>query len=138
MNINKPEEPELERTVDVYSATMLNMGANIGAGVIFNFTLKVFLIQGVLINEVGSPAIVIFLFILGGIVSFCGTYAFTELGCMLPISGGPKMYLSAAFPKYKHYVAFIFSHVWIWIVMVILFKCSRVNVQLQRLKVQNT
>jgi amino acid transporter len=100
----------LPRTIGVFSGTMLNMGSNIGSGV--------FLLQGVMLKDVGSPGLVIVLFICGGILSLLGTMAFVELGLMMPISGGPKEYLAAAFPRPRGFIAFVWSHVWIWIMMV--------------------
>jgi amino acid transporter len=103
------EEATLPRTLGVFSAGMLNMGSNIGCGI--------FLIQGIMLKDVGSPGAVILLFILAAIVSTLGTWAFTELGCMIPISGGPKEYLNAAFQRPRGMLGFVFSHVWIWVMM---------------------
>jgi amino acid permease len=58
---------------------MLNVGAHIGAGI--------FLVQGIILNEVGSVGMVIVLFAVGAVVSMFGACAYVELGCMLPISG---------------------------------------------------
>jgi amino acid permease len=101
----------LPRTIGVFSGAMLNMGSNIGSGV--------FLLQGVMLQDVGSAGLVIVLFTLGGILSLLGTMSFVELGLMIPISGGPKEYLAAAFPRPRGFIAFVWSHVWIWVMMVI-------------------
>lgn len=106
---NELKAERLPRIYGWFSGAMLNMGANIGA--------DVFLIQGAMIDDVGSPGIVIILFIAAGILSFLGTWAFTELGCMIPVSGGPKEYLAAAFKKPRGFIGFVFIHVWIWITM---------------------
>jgi amino acid transporter len=70
-----------------------------------------------MIQEIGSPGLVIVLFIVGGLVSFFGAWSYVELGTMIPISGGAKEYLTAAFPRYKGLFPFVFAHVWIWLMM---------------------
>lgn len=73
------EKKHLPRSLSLYSGAMLNVGAHIGAGI--------FLVQGIIFNEVGSVGMVIILFVIGGVVSMFGACAYVELGCMLPISG---------------------------------------------------
>jgi amino acid permease len=109
-SITPKKSNRLPRTISVFSGAMLNMGSNIGSGV--------FLLQGAMLTDVGSAGLVIVLFIGGGVLSLLGTMAFIELGLMIPISGGPKEYLAAAFPRPRGFIAFVWSHVWIWVMMV--------------------
>ena len=52
---------------------------------------------------------VIVLFFVGAIVALFGTWAYVELGCMRPVSGGDKEYLAYAFPKSNYFFSFAFS-----------------------------
>jgi amino acid transporter len=104
-----PATRVLPRTLSAYSGAMQNIGCNIGAGI--------FILQGSMIREVGSPGLVISLFVIGGIVSLFGVWSYVELGTMIPISGGAKEYITAAYPKPRGLVAFMFTHVWIWLMM---------------------
>ena len=97
------EDGKLPRHLTMLSGALLNIGTNIGAGI--------FIVQGLLVQSLGSPGLVIVMFLIGGVVSLFGTWAYVELGCMRPISGGPKEYLDLAFPKPKAFMAFVFSTV---------------------------
>ncbi|KAI8896338.1 amino acid/polyamine transporter I [Globomyces pollinis-pini] len=103
------ENEKLPRHLTVTSAALLNLGTNIGAGI--------FLVQGIMIRDLGSPGLVIVMFLFGGLISLFGTWSYVEMGVRRPVSGGPKEYLDVAFPKPKSVVPFIFSMVWIFAVM---------------------
>ena len=94
---------KLPRHLTMLSGALLNVGTSIEGGI--------FIVQGILLQELGSPGLVIIMFLIGGVVSLFGTWAYVELGCMRPISGGPKEYLDLAFPKPKAFMAFVFTTV---------------------------
>jgi APA family basic amino acid/polyamine antiporter len=77
------ETEKLPRHLTVYSGALLNIGTCIGTGI--------FIVQGSLLEKLGSPGLVLVLILLGGIMSIFGTWAYVELGCMRPVSGGPKV-----------------------------------------------
>src|ERR1700746_1465987 len=45
-------------------------------------------------RDVGSPAKVLLLWIVGGLIVLCGAICYAELGAMLPQTGGDYIYLS--------------------------------------------
>src|ERR1700694_6081670 len=61
----------------------------IGTG-IFTFT-------GYLAEQLGSPGLVLSIWVVGGIVAFLGAICYSELGINFPSSGGEYVYLTRAF-----------------------------------------
>lgn len=49
------------------------------------------------------------LWLLGGILSFCGLFVWLEFGCLFPRSGGEKVYLEAVYKRPKLLVTVIFA-----------------------------
>lgn len=75
-----------EKPVSLFSATILVIANMIGTGV--------FTTLGFQLASVHSPFSAIMLWVVGGIVSFCGALSYGELGAMMPRSGGEYAYLS--------------------------------------------
>lgn len=75
-----------KKPVSLFSATILVIANMIGTGV---FTTLGFQLEGV-----HSPFSAIMLWVVGGIVSFCGALSYGELGAMMPRSGGEYAYLT--------------------------------------------
>ena len=75
-----------KKPVSLFSATILVIANMIGTGV---FTTLGFQLAGV-----HSPFSAIMLWVVGGIVSFCGALCYGELGAMMPRSGGEYAYLT--------------------------------------------
>jgi amino acid transporter len=96
------------RTITSLSGSLMCIGVSIGGGI--------FLVPGMMIHMVGSPGMVILLFILGGLVSVLGCWAFVELGLIDPVSGGEKQYLERAFPKPKYFYSFLLCQVKVWMI----------------------
>ncbi|MCU1337598.1 MAG: amino acid permease-associated region [Bryobacterales bacterium] len=71
------------------SATALVVSNMIGTG-IFTFT-------GYLAEQLGSPGLVLGIWVVGGIVAFLGAICYSELGVNFPSSGGEYVYLTRAF-----------------------------------------
>lgn len=86
-----PEASPLGRNLKWSSAYLLIIGRVIGSGI--------FATPGVIVHGVGSVGLSLTLWLLGAIVAACGLAVSMELGCMLPRSGGEKVYLE-----------FIYSH----------------------------
>ena len=74
---------KLPRHLTIFSGAMLNIGNCIGTGI--------FIVQASLLSNLGSPGLVLVMILIGGMVSVFGTWAYTELGCMRPVSGGTKV-----------------------------------------------
>ncbi len=61
----------------------------IGAGI--------FTTTGFLMGYLGDPLFMLFLWLIGGIISFCGALAFSELGAAFPGAGGEYLFITKLF-----------------------------------------
>jgi len=59
----------------------------------------IFATPGVLVKDVGSVGLSMALWTLGAIIAACGLAISLEYGCMLPRSGGEKVYLEFTYRK---------------------------------------
>lgn len=59
----------------------------------------IFATPGVIIQDVGSPGLALLLWIVGALVAVLGLVIDMEYGCMLPVSGGYKIYLEYAYSR---------------------------------------
>ncbi|KAL7621071.1 low-affinity methionine permease [Parahypoxylon ruwenzoriense] len=85
-----PEESVLGRNIDWKSAYIIAISRVIGSGI--------FAVPGVILTSVGSIGLSLSLWILGAVVVACGLAVSLEYGCMLPRSGGDKVYLEFTYP----------------------------------------
>jgi len=92
MGANFPVPPEksanrshLVRGLGLWSATAIVIGDTIGTGV--------FLVSSDMARAVGSAALVIVAWILGGFIVLLGALCYAELGAAFPKAGGPYVYL---------------------------------------------
>jgi APA family basic amino acid/polyamine antiporter len=79
----------LLRQLGLFSATALVVSNMIGT-VIFTGT-------GFLAGQLGTPNLVLGIWVVGGIVAFLGAICYSELGINFPSSGGEYVYLTRAF-----------------------------------------
>lgn len=84
------------RTISLYTAISVVVANMVGTGV---FTSLGYQLLGL-----SQPMSIIVLWALGGIISFCGALAYSELGAALPRSGGEYHYLSRI---YHPFVGFL-------------------------------
>jgi APA family basic amino acid/polyamine antiporter len=84
-----PGKAGLLRQLGLFSATALVVSNMIGTG-IFTGT-------GFLAGDLGSPKLVLSIWVVGGIVAFLGAVCYSELGINFPSSGGEYVYLTRAF-----------------------------------------
>lgn len=84
-----PARPALLRQLGVVSATALVISSMIGMG-IFGTT-------GFLAGQLGSPMLVLSIWVVGAICAFAGAMCYSELGVNFPSSGGEYVYLTRAF-----------------------------------------
>jgi APA family basic amino acid/polyamine antiporter len=85
-------------TLGLFSAIMLVAGGVIGSGI--------FRKAGVMAGEVGSPQVLLGVWLLAGVISILGTLSNAELAAMMPHTGGQYVYLERA---YGPFVAFLYG-----------------------------
>src|SRR6266702_2072081 len=92
------DHPSLIPALGIFSATMLVAGGVIGSGI--------FRKPGVMAAQVGSPELLLGVWLLAGIVSLLGTLSNAELASMMPRTGGQYVFLQRA---YGPFVAFLYG-----------------------------
>jgi APA family basic amino acid/polyamine antiporter len=91
-------EVELSRDLGLLSATSVIIGGIIGSGI--------FGAPAGIAQQLQSPGLFMLVWVVGGILSFCGAVCFAELGALLPRTGGQFIYLREVYPPI---VAFIYG-----------------------------
>ncbi|HEV1287175.1 MAG TPA: amino acid permease [Bryobacteraceae bacterium] len=81
--------PSLLRQLGVVSATALVVSNMIGT--------MIFTTTGFLAGDLGTPKLVLSIWVVGAICAFFGAICYSELGVNLPSSGGEYVYLTRAF-----------------------------------------
>src|SRR5881394_4634927 len=92
--IAKPDKPRpgqggLIPALGLFSAIMLVAGGVIGSGI--------FRKPGVMAAQVGSPEVLLGVWLLAGVVSLLGTLSNAELASMMPRTGGQYVFLQRAY-----------------------------------------
>ncbi len=82
---NTPKN-QLERKLNLFPVTNIVIANMIGAGI--------FTTSGLLMQDLKNPMIMIFLWILGGVIALCGALCYGELGAAIPRAGGEYAFLS--------------------------------------------
>ena len=73
------------------SATALVVANVIGAGV--------FTTTGFQAADLGNPTLILLLWLLGGVLAYCGALSFAELGAAMPSAGGEYIYLRETYGR---------------------------------------
>ena len=94
----RARSPQLIPTLGIFSAVMLVAGGVIGSGI--------FRKAGVMAAQVGSPEVLLGVWVLAGIVSLLGTLSNAELASMMPHTGGQYVFLERA---YGPFIAFLYG-----------------------------
>src|SRR6476620_9396525 len=94
----RTEQRKLIPALGMFSATMLVAGGVIGSGI--------FRKPGVMAAQVGSPEVLLGVWLLAGVISLLGTLSNAELAAMMPQTGGQYVYLQRA---YGPFVAFLYG-----------------------------
>ncbi len=89
---------ELVRELGLVDSVLLVLGAIIGSGI--------FLTPGGIARTTQSAGAVFFVWILGGVLTFCGALSYAELGAAYPRAGGIYVFLREA---YGRATAFLFG-----------------------------
>jgi APA family basic amino acid/polyamine antiporter len=86
---NEPKESGLERKLGLFPLTNIVIANMVGAGI--------FTTSGLLMKDLRSAAVMLALWIVGGLVAFCGALSYGELGAAIPRAGGEYAFLSRLF-----------------------------------------
>src|SRR5580658_2388834 len=82
---------ELTRGVGPWAATAINVANMIGTGI--------FLKTRVMTCNVGSPLLVLGVWLAAGLLTLAGTFAYAEVAAMIPEAGGDYVFLSRAYGR---------------------------------------
>jgi len=96
---------QLERTIGLFGGTNLVISVIIGSGI--------FISPKGVIQEVHSIGMSILIWLFCGVISILGAQTYTELGCMLPKSGGDYQYIMEAFGS-------VYGFLFVWAQLVII------------------
>jgi APA family basic amino acid/polyamine antiporter len=91
-NAAVPEEnspPQLVRGLSLWDSTLLVVGLVIGSAI--------FLTTGQIAERLPSPALILGVWIVGGVLSLCGSLLWAELGAAQPEAGGQYHFLKLAY-----------------------------------------
>src|SRR5438132_942643 len=80
---------EPERSLGLWPAVSMVVGTVIGSGI--------FLVTSQMIRAVGTPELVMTVWVFGGILTLFGALSYSELSAAMPRSGADYVYLTAAY-----------------------------------------
>ncbi len=99
-----PRSPQnarnLIRQLGLFDSTMLMVGIVLGSGI--------FITTGIMAQHLPSVWLILAAWMVGGVLTLAGAFAFAELGAAIPEAGGPYVYLRKA---YGPLVGFLFGWV---------------------------
>jgi APA family basic amino acid/polyamine antiporter len=82
-------EGQLARRLGLFDATMIVMGGIVGSGIFIN--------PSVVARQVGTPALILGAWAIGGAIALAGAFVYAELAALRPAVGGQYAYLREAF-----------------------------------------
>jgi len=80
---------ELVKGLGVFGATSVVAGTMIGTAI--------FVVPGTMLHQVGTPAMVLAVFVAAGVLSLFGALSYAELGAAMPEAGGEFVYMRRAY-----------------------------------------
>lgn len=89
-------QQEIKRTLNLFDTVMLVSGSMIGSGI--------FIVTADMVRVLGSPLLVLFCWILSGIISLFAALSYGELAAMMPQAGGQFIYIRRAFGNLSAFV----------------------------------
>src|ERR1051326_4306810 len=95
---------ELRRVLGPWAAASIVVGTVIGSGI--------FLVPRDLIQRVGTPGMVFFVWVFGGLLSLAGALSYAELAAALPEAGGEYAYLREAYGPMWGYL-YSWTQMWV-------------------------
>jgi APA family basic amino acid/polyamine antiporter len=81
--------PELVKGLGLYAATSVVAGTMIGTAI--------FVVPGIMVQHLGSPWLVLLVWVFAGILSLFGALGYAELGAAIPEAGGEYVYLRRSY-----------------------------------------
>ncbi len=88
----------LKKSIGLWSATLIVIGSVIASGI--------FMKPATMAGQLGSPILLLMVWLLSGIVSLFGGMSMAELGAMFPETGGQYVYLQKT---YNEFTAFLYG-----------------------------
>jgi basic amino acid/polyamine antiporter, APA family len=85
----EPAVPGLASKLGLFDATMIVMGGMVGGGIFIN--------PYVVAERVHTPALIVGVWVVGGVIALLGAFVYAELGARMPQVGGEYAYLRQAF-----------------------------------------
>ena len=79
----------LKRKLTAFDLTMIAIGSTIGSGIFFTPSL--------IAKSLNDPLLILFAWLVGGLMALSGALTFSELGSMFPEAGGVYVYLNKAY-----------------------------------------
>ena len=80
-----------KKSLGLIDATLLVAGSMIGSGI--------FIVSSIMMNDIGSPAWMLVLWILTGLITILAALSYGELAGMMPNAGGQYVYIQRAFGR---------------------------------------
>jgi len=90
------QEYGLKRALGVWSAVAIVVGTVIGSGIL--------LVPKTMVLNVGTPKMVFFVWVFGGLLSLAGALTYAELAAAMPEAGGEYVYLREAYGPFWGFV----------------------------------
>ena len=91
LEVVPPKTGTLRRSLGLIDATALVVGCTIGVGI--------FRTAASIAKHLQSPGLVLAVWVVGGLISFCGSLCYAELGAAYPKAGGDYVYLTKAYGR---------------------------------------
>jgi APA family basic amino acid/polyamine antiporter len=89
---------QLKKNIGLWSAVSIVIGGIIGAGI--------FMRPASMADRLGSPVLLLVVWLVGGAISLVGAMIYAELGTLFPETGGPYIYLQKT---YGDFTAFLYG-----------------------------
>src|SRR5258708_14505474 len=101
----QPPRVEFVRAISRLDATALVVGSMIGSGI--------FIVSADILRQVHSPGVLLFVWVLSGVVTLLGALSYGELAAMYPKAGGNYIYLREA-------ISPLFGDLYCWTLFVVI------------------
>src|SRR6266536_2916525 len=101
----QPQRVEFVRAISRLDATALVVGSMIGSGI--------FIVSADILRQVHSPGVLLFVWVLSGVVTLLGALSYGELAAMYPKAGGNYIYLREA-------ISPLFGYLYGWTLFVVI------------------
>src|SRR5437867_3318065 len=92
----RPNPEGLVPSLGLFTTTMIVMGGVIGSGI--------FRKPGVMASEVGSPELLLFVWLLAGIITLFGALTNAEIAALIPETGGQYVYFERIYGPFVAYL----------------------------------